>query len=326
MLPLSLFSATARDFLSRLTLCLRVPTLLIGWLLLFSVSGSAAEVPSRLVIDLPAYDASEPQDYYVDLLKMALEESRKPGEDIVYRQADRAYSQARWLYLLQHTDENLVVWTMTSKSREALLLPVRVPLYKGLFGQRVFIIRKQDQPRFSRVKTLDDLKELVAGQGIHWPDVDIFEANNLRVTTASRVDSLFKMLRAGRFDYYPRAVTEAWFELERQQDETLAVEESLMLIYPTAVYYFVNPGNTELANRIENGLERLIDSGKFDAFFYSHPRIKEGLAALGQSPRRIIHLKNPYLPDIMPPHTARYWLDGDAEMPTDATDKSGVSE
>lgn len=283
----------------------------------------AAE-PRQVVIDIPTFDNSEPQNYYLDLLRLALEESKAPDEEIIFRYARWPYSQARWVYLLQHDTGNQVIWTMTSKHRESLLLPVRIPLFRGLFGKRVFIIRKQDQARFDKVNTLEDLSQLVAGQGMHWPDVDVLQANNLRVTTANRSGSLIKMLKAERFDYYPRAVTEAWHELSNLDDDELVVERGLMLEYPTAVYYFVSPKNTALAERIESGLVSLIKDGRFDTFFNEHPRVKQGLAELNAGPRRLIQLENPGLPDVWPPPGARYWIDKDG--PVEArTDRGDVS-
>lgn len=291
------------------------------WLL---CSVCAAAEPRQVIIDIPTFDNSEPQNYYLDLLRLALEESKAPDEEIVFRHARWPYSQARWVYLLQHDTGNQVIWTMTSKHRESLLLPVRIPLFRGLFGKRVFIIRKKDQERFDKVNTLEDLGQLVAGQGMHWPDVDVLQANNLRVTTANRSGSLIKMLKAQRFDYYPRAVTEAWHELSNLDDDELVVERGLMLEYPTAVYFFVSPKNKALAERIETGLARLIKDGRFDTFFNEHPRVKQGLAELNAGPRRLIQLKNPGLPDIWPPPGARYWLEKDS--PVEArTDSAGVS-
>jgi hypothetical protein len=278
----------------------------------------------QVIIDIPTFDNAEPQNYYLDLLRLVLEESKAPDEEIVFRYARWPYSQARWVYLLQHDTGNLVIWTMTSKHRESLLLPVRIPLFRGLFGKRVFIIRKQDQEHFDKLHTLEDLSQLVAGQGMHWPDVDVLQANNLRVTTANRSDSLIKMLKAERFDYYPRAVTEAWHELSNLDDDELMVERGLMLEYPTAVYYFVSPKNTALAERIESGLVSLIKDGRFDTFFNEHPRVKQGLAELNAGPRRLIQLENPGLPDIWPPPGARYWLE--KEEPVEArTDSASAS-
>ena len=71
--------------------------------------------------------------------------------------------------------------------------------------------------------------------------------------------------------------------------------------------FFFNKNNEALAQRIEKGMEILIDTGKFDQFFYNHPRVNTGLERL--KARRIIELTNPYLPAETPVNNPRYWID-----------------
>lgn len=248
-----------------------------------------------------------PADYFTTLLLMALNASKAGNEviDIIF--SERDYSQARWIHLAQHDTRNLVIWTMTDKEREQQLRPIRIPLFKGLFGYRVLLIRAGEQPRFDRVHSLQDLALLLAGQGTHWPDTPIMQHNGLRVTTAETTESLFRMMKAKRFDYFPRGISEAWFELAQRQEKNLAVEKNILLHYPTALYFFVNKSNEALAQRIERGLEMLIDNGKFDAFFYNHPRVSSGLEKLTN--RHVIRLENPFLPAVTPVDNPRYWID-----------------
>lgn len=248
----------------------------------------------------------EPADYFTTLLLMALNASKADNEviDIVF--SDQDYSQARWVSLLQNDKDDFVIWTMTDKEREQQLRPIRIPLCKGLFGYRVFLIRQNEQSRFTQVKSIRELAALSAGQGTHWPDTFIMQKNGLRVITAETTESLFRMLKAKRFDYFPRSISEAWFELEQRNEQQLVVEENLILYYPTAIYFFVNKENEALATRIEAGLEKLIDNGNFDAFFYNHPRISMGLEHLIR--RRIIYLENPDLPPETPVNKTRYWV------------------
>ncbi|WP_348245952.1 hypothetical protein, partial [Salmonella enterica] len=75
-----------------------------------------------------------------------------------------AMNQGRAISLLAGGTELDVLWSMTSRRREAQLLPIRIPLLKGLMGYRVFIIRAEDEPWFRSLKELDQLRELTAGQ------------------------------------------------------------------------------------------------------------------------------------------------------------------
>lgn len=286
-----------------------------GWLLVLGsgyftsaqVLGLEGEVKIHIPVQVQGTRLEQPDDYFATLLTLALEASKAENEviDIVF--SERDYSQARWINLLQNDKRDLVIWTMTDKKREQQLRPIRIPLFKGLFGYRVLLIRKGEQARFDGVNQLGDLAKLLAGQGTHWPDTGIMLHNGLRVTTSETTESLFRMLSAGRFDYFPRGISEAWFELKQRNETDLVVEQNLLLYYPTAVYYFVNKENEALAKRIESGLETMIDNGQFDQFFYHHPRTSSGLEKLHG--RKILQLENPDLPDTLPVGNPRYWID-----------------
>jgi hypothetical protein len=282
----------------------RCCAVLVAMLLLLAPA-SAEQI--RILVKVQATALEQPSDYFTSLLVMALEASKADNEEIDIIFSPRDYAQARWINMLQSDKSNFVIWTMTDKEREQQLRPIRIPLFKGLFGYRVLLIRKQEQARFDHINDIDDLAKLLGGQGTHWPDTLILQANGLPLTTAETTESLFRMINAKRFDYFPRGVSEAWFELLQRKEANLVVEENLLLYYPTAIYFFVNKNNEALAQRIEKGMEVLIDNGKFDQFFYNHPRVSSGLERLKN--RRIIYLKNPYLPVQTPVNNPRYWID-----------------
>ncbi len=274
-------------------------------ILVFAAPGGAEQI--RIPVKVQGTALEQPSDYFTTLLVMALEASKADNEEIDIIFSPRDYSQARWINMLQNDKSNFVIWTMTDKEREQQLRPIRIPLFKGLFGYRVILIRKGEQARFDQVKTVGDLTKFLGGQGTHWPDTPILHANGLRLTTAETTESLFRMMNARRFDYFPRGISEAWFELLQRKETHLVVEENILLNYPTAIYFFVNKENEALAQRIEKGMETLIDNGKFDQFFYKHPRVSSGLENLKK--RRVISLTNPYLPAETPVNNPRYWID-----------------
>ena len=55
--------------------------------------------------------------------------------------------QSRGIEMVNDGEFSLII-TMTSQEREEKLLPVRIPVYKGFYGYRVFIINKQDKAKF----------------------------------------------------------------------------------------------------------------------------------------------------------------------------------
>lgn len=248
-------------------------------------------------------------NYYIDLLTMILNASKAPDEVIEFRYYEDQISQARWIAAVEKDKGNSVMWTMTNKEREKDLHAVRVPLYKGLMGYRLLIIRNTDEQKFAKVKTKEDLKALVAGQGTHWPDSTILRWNKFQLIEAMTKENLYKMLAAKRFDFFPRGAIEIITENDLIREHNLLVEPHLVLYYKTDLYYFVNKKNTELANRLEKGWEIILQNGEFDKLFYSTERVKFAMELIKQPGRIIIELENPLLPGDTPLQAPGYWLD-----------------
>ena len=96
---------------------------------------------------------------------------------------------------------------VTSSKREQNFAPVRIPLYKGILGYRVFLTHKDNLSRFENIDE-SALKQLVACQGESWPDSSTLEHNGYTVATASRFIQLIKLTHKKRCDYFPRAIYE----------------------------------------------------------------------------------------------------------------------
>ncbi len=103
--------------------------------------------------------------YYLGLLSMALEKTQDSHGDFVLAASNLKMQQGRAINELERDANIDVVWSMSTQEREAKLLPVRIPLLKGLLGHRIFIIRKNDEERFLNISSTQQLKHLVAGQG-----------------------------------------------------------------------------------------------------------------------------------------------------------------
>lgn len=255
-------------------------------------------------------------DYFLALLTLALEKTAEQGE----WQLEPAQDAIPQSLALQHLSNNEgidVVWSMTSIEREKQNHAIRIPLMKGLMGYRLLIIRAEDQQWFRRLQTLDELRELRAGQGHDWPDIKILRANGLPVEGEADYDNLFTQLEQGQFDYLPRAINEPWQELAARPDLGLMVEEGLLLYYPTAEYFFVNKKNTALAERLEQGLLRAIEDGSFDKLFRQHPINANAFGQANLLGRRVIRLDNPLLPKDTPfADKHLWWPAAKGPMPT----------
>lgn len=243
------------------------------------------------------------EGYSLNLLKLALSYH---GNKYVTQPTEESYSQTKQMEEIKFGGIS-VLWAGTSRELEEELQPVRIPLFKGLLGSRIFIIRHDMQHLFNDIRTLEDLKKVRLGQGTTWADTQILKAADLNVVTAHKYDSLFFMLEGGRFDAYPRGVHEPWAEIIRHKDLRLIVEKNIMVIYRMPLYFFVGPGNIRLANDIESGLNQAIADGSFDQLFFSNSMIKETLKSANMDDRIKFYLDNPYAHPKTPVDRPELW-------------------
>ncbi len=246
--------------------------------------------------------------YFVKLLNLALSKTNNKSNAVQLQANSIPMQQGRAILELALERDIDVVWTVTSQEREKKLLPIRIPLIKGLLGYRVAIIRAADKNKFAEVTSIKNLRKFTAGQGHDWPDTKVLAANQIKVVTSSTYDGLFAMLETKRFDFFPRGVNEAWQELAMQENPKLKIEDSIMLYYPSPIYFFVNKKNKSLAERIERGLKHAIDDGSFDQLFYSDPDHKRMFASVNIEQRNIITLQNPLLSPLTPLDNKKLWF------------------
>ncbi|MFZ8200954.1 amino acid ABC transporter substrate-binding protein [Alteromonas portus] len=252
----------------------------------------------------PIDDTDARAQYPIALLKLALD---KTGVNYELRPSDRILLTSKALRQLRENREVNVVWSMTDSQREKELTPIRIPIAKGLIGLRVFVINQNKKAKFNDVLSLTDMRKLVPIQGEEWPDTKILQANGFNVFTVPEFREAYNMIKQGKGDFFPRSVMEVKAELEVEgRRNSLYLEPSMALYYPTAMYYFVSSSNKTLANLIETGLNRAIDDGSFDALFES--TYSPILESLGVNERKIFTLENPLLPIETPLTNSALWF------------------
>jgi ABC-type amino acid transport substrate-binding protein len=239
----------------------------------------------------------EQENYYHGLLRQILQRTEEEYGACELAQTEEMLTRMRSAALIDRNQGVDLFWATTTIERENLLHPIRIPLLKGLMKHKVFLIHADDQAKFSAVKNLEDLQELRAGQGADWPDTAIFLVNGIDVVTSTNYESLYKMLAAKRFDFFPRGSNQILSELRHNADKNIVVERELVLVYPAPVYFFVDSKNLQLAQRIEKGLRAMVQDGSFDRYFNNHPLIVEALTELNLNERRAIYIHNPLLPE-----------------------------
>ena len=249
----------------------------------------------------PEFEGDHRYDYALQLLHLALSKS---GVDYRIESAEFAMNQERQVVEIEAGRTLDVGPIPSSAEREGRLLPIRIPVNKGVLGWRLGLIRKGDESLFAAVNTLADMKNVRLAQGQEWPDTQILRANGIPVITAPKYEGLFKMLAGRRFDYFPRSVMEIWDE-QALNAATLDVEPHLALHYFYDAYFMVNRKNTKLAQDIREGLERAIADGSFDRLFQQY--YGERLRKAHLESRTVIELKNPLLTPGTPSDRPELW-------------------
>ena len=277
---------------------LRLPLLLAARPLL-AQPGEPVRLPRH--ISMP-----DPQLAYVRrIVELALS---RGSNRLAIHPVDLDMTQGRTLVELAagHAPIDLM-WTMTDIQRESSgLLPVRIPIDRGLLGWRLLLVRKGELAQWQRVRTLKDLGQRMAGQGHDWPDTAILRANGLQVGTSSGYDALFRMLAAGRIDYFPRSILEIDAEMAGGRFPELAIAPGLMLHYPAAAYLFVSPTRPDLAAELKTGLEAAIADGSFQRLH--REQYGAVIKAHPIAPDRVIKLSNPLLPPETPIQRKELWI------------------
>jgi hypothetical protein len=281
----------------------RIRRYLVFTTLLLIVSSSASAATWVVTYPGPLYEGDERHVYPEALLKLALE---KTGVRFEMVPSDRLKYQSKALRQLRENIEVNVVWSMTDRQREEDLLPVRIPIAKGLIGWRVLLTHK-DKPFFGKtITSFSDLLVYSAVQGLDWPDTKILQANGFNVLAAQNHAESASLISRQQADFYPRSVIEVLSELNAADaDPDLRLKQGVALHYKTAMYFFVNKKNKTLAKLIEVGLERAIADGSFDELFFKHHG--ETLKQLELENMLHFELDNPLLPLNTPVFDAHYW-------------------
>lgn len=180
-------------------------------------------------------------------------------------------------------------------------------LHAGMLGYRLLLIHRDNAPRFAQVRTLDDLRQLRGGFGSQWSDFPLFALNRLPVVGTAHPENLLAMLTEHRFDYYHRALSEAWEEVgdHPERHPELMVEPDLALVYPLPVYFAFNRADSELKQRFVEGLTLIQADGSFRELFLRH--FGEQVRRSQLSQRRLLILQSD-LPEGLPPADSRFWL------------------
>lgn len=274
--------------------------IVLSYASLFCLPCAAQNVVLHPTSDDPYY--SNRDRYFIDVLEAALAHLDQPAVSRAKKMP--AFKEGRSRIYLQNKRYD-IHWLMTNSELEEELHPVRVPLYKGLIGWRVFLIKEKDQAIFSNIHKLSQLQQLSTAQGHDWPDIAILTHSKLPVYSSPSWNGLFEMLELGRIQYLPRSVIEVADELAQHPQRQFSVERELILRYPAAYYFFLHKDNRELGEKIEAALISMNQNGEFDAIFNRY--FADQVEALDLHRRRQLIIENPNMHADTPPQGSSLW-------------------
>jgi hypothetical protein len=281
----------------------------VCWVLSMTCGFAFSAQPMRYIYPPPESGADVRMNFYWDVLEAALKATVGKYGPYELATGPKMMNPARAEIQLTHSSEITLMVRTTSMEREKTLLPIRIPLDKGLTGYRVFLIQAATQEKLATVRTLTDLKAFSIGQGAQWVDTDILRAAGLTVVTGGNYATLFNMLETGRFDLFSRGVNEVGQEFTSGvlTNSQLAVEKNLILYYPLPRYFFFprTPEGALLAERVETGLRSLIKNGEFERRYQVFK--KDVLKGLKLSGRHLFTIANPSLSPQTPLTDSTLW-------------------
>jgi hypothetical protein len=242
--------------------------------------------------------SSERQVYERKVLKAILEATEEEwGAWKIVESLEEYPGNEESLVFTEKDHDLFVTIAGNQKFQEGDMIVIPHLLTKNLLGYRVPIIRKEDAKLFGGISRPEDLQKLDHGIPETWSDATIFRHNGYNVVEDGSFDDVFDRLQNRLFDYSAYGVNEVLgvYENRASKREGLIIDQHILLFYPFPLVFYVNPDLPKMAERIEQGLQSIITSGKLDAIFDAHyGQIKE---QLNLDTRRIIVLDNPLIPD-----------------------------
>lgn len=167
---------------------------------------------------------------------------------------------------------------------------------QGLLGKRMCLVNGAHEELFKTAIKKNSLSGISIGQGLGWPDTEIYKTNNIPIIEAPTFEGLVNMLGFNRFDCLALSAFEivATYQEKLKIIPTLEIEKSLLIRYDFPVYFYVSAKYPKIAARINLGLKKLIANGKFKKLFdhYYYKQVQE----LNLAKRHEICLKSPFQP------------------------------
>lgn len=230
---------------------------------------SAAQAIDTILINHPLSDNDHRYDYPKKLLNSVLAATQTSGSDYKITTNGISMNRTRALNSLIEGKHLHVMAEAPKPEWNDQLLVVRIPIRKGIQGFRLFLTKNEHQRKLSQIETFEDFRAIPTGSGEQWSTTSVLEQAGFNVVRGVDYEGLFGMLIRNRFITFGRGINEIFDEYEQRKSKLndLAIDERFLLYIPLPTYFFVTPTKPELRDRIEAGLNILIQNGEFDQIF-----------------------------------------------------------
>jgi len=272
---------------------------------------AAAGEPMSFVRAVSASDIDAHASFGWEVLRAALERTRPAFGDYTLTTSPDAAQALRFRHPVKSSDiqVNVVILTISPDWND-VLTPVRIPLLRGLLGYRLLLVHRKDLPRFTRINSLSDLRQVTFGSVKHWVDTTILQRAGIPVITGTTYDGLFKMMQAHRFEALAPGVHQIDAEmtaLTSDPDNDLVIEPHLLLHYYLPVYFWFGKDaeGQRRAERVRAGLLAMEADGSLEKMFDA--TFGPTLQKFDLAHRTVIELPDPYLGPEDPVGDARLW-------------------
>ncbi|GIU17158.1 hypothetical protein TUM4644_02090 [Shewanella colwelliana] len=245
------------------------------------------------IINHSASQHDQRYQYTYDLLDLIIEATEADFGEASLQVSTMVMSRNRIFRELQEGDNVNVMAEASNSQWNEKLIPIAIPIRRGLQGFRLFIVKQENQAILADVTTLAQLMSFDTGSGSQWSTKVAMEQAGFKVVESTQYDSLFNMLSKGRFVTFGRGVNEVFQEIVQFESyyPDLVVDNNIVLQIPLATYYYVSPNKPRLAKRIQVGLQRIIENGQFEQLFYQ--RHCDCLLKSKLNERRVFKINNP---------------------------------
>lgn len=223
-----------------------------------SAANVASSTTGAITLRVPCF-SDQRHKFYVHLLKSALDAIHQPSQISCVNDLP-----GRRMWKMVDEGKLDLIWGMQTPDKDRHMVPIPVDLTDGLAGQRILLIRPEDQKAFDAVTSAKTLREttLVAGFGEGWFDAAVWKQNDLPVYEfPNRFALIYPMVMLGNrgVDYLPRGANE--IVTDARSNKTLSVERNLLLYYDRDMRFYLSMHAVKYKPIIEHALQTAETTG-----------------------------------------------------------------